>query len=273
MNAKPLTPQALSQLLNLKNQSAIVTGGGKGIGQAIACRLSEAGCNVVVVDADADATSATVAILKEAGGQAIGVVADVSSPAAAGEAVEACRKAWGGVDVLVNNAGIFPSAPALAIEEGFWDKVLDVNLKGAFFFSQAAARLMIEGKRRGSIVQIASIDALHPTGNLAAYDASKGGLVMLTRSLAKELGPQGVRVNAICPGGVTTPGATSAIDAMAKGMGLTAEQMMAGFNARIPLGRMGEPDDIALAALYLASPLSAWVTGSVLVVDGGMLLT
>ncbi len=179
---------------------------------------------------------------------------------------------FGGVDILVNNAGVFPMMPALEIDEAHWDKVLDVNLKGAFFFSQAAARHMTR-TLRGSIVQIASIDALHPTGNLAAYDASKAGLVMLTRSLAKELGPQGVRVNAICPGGVTTPGVTSSLGAMAEVMKTTPDKLLASFGEKVPLGRMGVPDDIARAALFFASRMSSWVTGAVLVVDGGTLLT
>ncbi len=267
-----LPATTLNDLLSLQNQSAIVTGGAKGIGQAISLRLADAGCSVVVVDSDAAATTATVALIERSGHRAKGLVADVSRPESAREAVEACVESFGGVDVLVNNAGIFPSGPVLEVGEATWDQVLDVNLKGAFFFSQAAARRMIESGRGGSIVQIASIDGLHPTGNLSAYDASKGGLVMLTKSLAKDLGPRGVRVNAVCPGGVNTPGVASSIGAMAKGLNLTAEQLLAGFGSKIPLGRMGEPDDIARATLFFASRMSSWVTGAVLVVDGGTLL-
>jgi 2-deoxy-D-gluconate 3-dehydrogenase len=148
-----------------------------------------------------------------------------------------------------------------------WDRVLNINLKSQFSYAQAAARSMIPAGHGGAIVNIASIDAFRPTGNLAHYDASKGGAIMLTKSLAKELGPCGIRGNAIALGGVNTPGArtahgTTAIDPAAM------ETMM----AWMPLGRMGEPDDIATVALFLASDASRYVRGTTIVVDGGFLL-
>lgn len=267
-----VVPPALTELCSLHHKNAIVTGGARGIGEAIALRFAEAGANVVVVDRDGDAVGAVVARIHVAGGRALGLVADVAQPNTATTVVDACAKTFGSVDVLVNNAGIFPSKPFVEVDEGIWDRVLDVNLKAAFFFSQAAAQRMIAAGGGGSIVQIASIDALHPTGNLTVYDASKGGLVMLTRSMAKELAVNGIRVNAICPGGVATPGVDAIVDEMARGLHLTAAQLQQSMGSGVPLGRMGLPDDIARAALFFASPLSSWVTGSTLVVDGGTLL-
>lgn len=263
---------SLSELCALQHKNAIVTGGARGIGEAIALRFAEAGANVVVVDRDGDAVGAVVARIHLAGGRALGLVADVAQPTTATTVVDACVKTFGSVDILVNNAGIFPAKAFVEVDEGMWDRVLDVNLKAAFFFSQAAAQRMIGAGGGGSIVQIASIDALHPTGNLTVYDASKGGLVMLTRSMAKELASSGIRVNAICPGGVATPGVDAIVDEMAKSLHLSAAQLQQSMGSGVPLGRMGLPDDIARAALFFASPLSSWVTGATLVVDGGTLL-
>ena len=171
--------------------------------------------------------------------------------------------------MLVNNAGVFPISPAEATTEQIWDRVLDINLKGAFFFAQAAAEAMVKGGHGGAIVNIASIDAMHPSGALAHYDASKGGLLMLTRSLALELAPKKIRVNAVCPGAIHTPGADVALSAMGGG---DTGRAKAAFAKRIPLGRMGDPDDIARAVLFLATDASSYMTGSTLVVDGGYLV-
>ena len=266
------TTTPLTELASLRHRNAIVTGGARGIGAAITRRFAEAGANVVVVDLDADAVAVIVRDVEGKGGRVIGIVGDCALASTATQAVEACAKTFGSVDVLVNNAGIFPSRPFLEVDEALLDRVLDVNLKGAFLFSQAAAKRMVEAGGGGSIVQVASIDGLHPTGNLTAYDASKGGLVMLTKSMAKDLAGHGIRVNAICPGGVATPGVAALVEDMAKGLHLTAAQLQASMGDGVPLGRMGQPDDIAHAAVFFASSLSAWVTGAVLVVDGGTLL-
>ncbi len=265
--------KTIAQLFDLSGKSAIVTGGAMGIGQAICMRLAEAGAAVMVADVNAEAAKSTADQVKGQGRRAEAIRADVSSAADAKQVVQKTADAFGSVDILINNAGIFPFSPATETSEELWDKVLDVNLKGAFFYSQAAARKMIESGRGGKIVMVASIDSLHPTGNLAHYDASKGGLVMLTKALALEFGRLKINVNAIAPGGVQTPGAQSQAATIIKATGMSPEEMSKGFMARIPLARMGEPDDIANAALFFASAAADYVTGSLLVVDGGYLLS
>lgn len=257
-------------LIDLHDQTAIVTGGARGIGQGIAARLAAAGASVVIADIDAELARRSAHELGADGFPVTGIGTDIASPAAAQEMVEAAVRSYGHLDILVNNAGIFPFSPALDTTESLWDEVIDINLKGVFFASQAAARQMARRGHGGRIVNIASIDALHPTGALAHYDASKGGVVMLTKAMALELAPLGIRVNAIAPGGIQTPGAAAATAAMAGG--IDPEQVGTAFLARIPLGRMGVPDDIARAVLFFASSMSDYATGALLVVDGGYLL-
>lgn len=255
----------IRQLFDLHGKAAIVTGGAMGIGAAIAERLAEAGAAVLIADVNEEEARRTAARIGETGSQVVAFRANMSQVGDIRAMVAATVERFGRLDVLVNNAGIFPFTPALEMTEEQWDRVLDVNLKGAFFAAQAAARAMVAG---GRIVNIASIDGLHPTGYLAHYDASKGGLVMLTRSLALELGPRGIAVNAIAPGSINTPGA--ATTAALSGNSAIA---MEGFLKRIPLGRVGEPDEIAKVALFLASGAADYITGELIVVDGGYLLS
>lgn len=263
----------ITQLFDLTGKNALVTGAAKGIGQAIALRLAEAGAEIMVADIDLDSAQETVTRIESLGGKATLIRLDTSNVADARAVIENITQTGGRCDILVNNAGIFPFATALDLTEASWDQVLDVNLKGSFFLAQAVAKAMIAGGCGGSIVNIASIDGLHPTGNLAHYDASKGGLVMLTKSLAKEWGPQGIRVNAIAPGSIATPGAAAATSASMPSTSISSVGMMESFLARIPLGRTGEPDDIATAVLFLVSHAASYVTGSLLLVDGGYLLS
>ena len=267
MTASTPSPLSISQLFDLSGQGAIVTGGALGIGQAIAFRLAEAGAAVLIADINAEAAEATAQRIRDRGGHAMARRTDVSQVAEAQAAVDAAAQAFGRLDILVNDAGIFPFAPALQLSEQQWDRVLDLNLKGAFFFAQAAARHMQAAGHGGRIVNVASIDAWHPTGYLAHYDASKGGLLMLTRALALEWGPHGILVNAIAPGSISTPGAAAQPPEGIEDMDSSA------FLKRVPLGRIGVPDDVATVALFLVSRAAAYMTGSVVVVDGGYLLS
>jgi len=271
-----MSEKSIQQLFDLSGKVAIVTGAAMGIGKAIADRLSEAGASIMITDINIEAAQKTVKELKAMGRKVEALQADASQVASASQAVKATLDAFGGLDILVNNAGVFPFSPMLSTTEALWDKVLDINLKGLFFFTQAAAKVMVEKGRGGKIVNIASIDGLHPTGNLVHYDASKGGVVMATRSMAVELGPHQIQVNAVAPGGIDTPGASASSATMIQAAGLTPEQLKAmgdAFIQRIPLRRQGLPDDIARVALFLASPAADYITGETIVVDGGYLLS
>jgi 2-dehydro-3-deoxy-D-gluconate 5-dehydrogenase len=271
-----MIPKTIAQLFDLKGQTALVTGGAMGIGKGIAERLGEAGANVVIADINPEQGQKTLSELKSRSVKSAFVPVDIRKTADIENAVNFTVKTFGGLDILVNNAGIFPFMPVLNLTEDFWDKVLDTNLKSAFFFSQKAAKIMVEKKKGGRIINIASIDALHPTGNLVAYDSSKGGMVMMTKAIALELGKSGITVNAIAPGGIQTPGAQQSAATMMQAAGLKPEDFEAmgkAFTARIPLGRQGDPDDIATVALFLASDASRYITGETIVVDGGYLLS
>ena len=182
---------SVSQLFDLSGKVAVVTGGGQGIGKGIAARLAEAGAAVLVADINLPAAAQTAQELKSLGHRVAAIHSDAGSVADAVRVAGAAVEQFGSLDILVNNAGIFPFAKFLEVNEALWDKVMTVNLKGVFFYSQAAAKAMIQGGRGGKIVNIASIDAFRPMGNLSHYDISKAGVVMLTKSLAIELGRGG----------------------------------------------------------------------------------
>jgi 2-deoxy-D-gluconate 3-dehydrogenase len=254
--------QSIAQLFDLSGKVAIVTGGAMGIGQGIAFRLAEAGAAVVIADVNLEAAEDTANQIRAKEGKAKAIKADASSVVDAARAVQEAVQAFGRLDILVNNAGIYPMVPALDVTESLWDRVLDINLKGYFFYTQAAAKEMVNEGHGGKIINIASIDALHPTGNLVHYDSSKGGVLMMTKALALEFGPRNISVNAIAPGGIQTPGA---------GGPSMPDELIQAFVSRIPMRRMGVPDDIAKVVLFLASDAAGYMTGSLLVVDGGFL--
>ena len=260
-------------LCSLEGKTAIVTGAAMGIGFGIASRFVDAGANVLVADIDEGAAHDAAVRLSAAGDRTHSLAVDIGADSAPERIVTACVERFGGIDILVNNAGIFPRVPALEMQPELFDRVLRINLRGLVFLSRAVALRMIEQHRGGKIINIGSIDSLRPSMvGLAAYDASKGGVLMFTRSLALELAPHGVQVNAILPGGITTEGTSRPLE----GSGMTREDMdamLAQFAERIPLRRMGVPDDIAKVAQFLASSASDYMTGTHVAVDGGVLLT
>jgi len=214
---------------------------------------------VVIADLDVDAASDLAAVRA---GSALAVRSDVSDRDSVEAMVRAAVERFEGLDVLVNNAGIYPMVPIAELDVETFRRVLDVNLTGLFLCTKAASARMIEQGRGGRIVNVTSIDALHPSMvGLAHYDASKHGAWGFTKNAAQELAPHGICVNAVAPGGIATPG-TAGMD----------EETMRAFEAMIPMRRMGDPDDIGRAVLFLASDLASYMTGSQIVVDGGRLL-
>ncbi len=261
--------KTIKELFDLTGKVAIVTGAAMGIGKGIALRLAEAGASVIISDINLEAAKATVAEMKKMGYKAAAVQSDTSKVADAERTVQEALKTYGDLHILVNNAGIYPFTSTLEISEAIWDKTLSINLKGTMFFTQAAAKAMIAKGHGGKIVNIASVDAFHPTGNLMSYDASKGGVVMLTKALAKDLAPKHINVNAIAPGAIQTPGGSAGLGGMSKEQ---IEAATKAFMATIPMGRIGMPDDIGRVALFLSSEMSDYMTGSVIVADGGYLV-
>jgi 2-deoxy-D-gluconate 3-dehydrogenase len=218
----------------------------------------------MIADVNSDAAKQTAGRINASGGKLHFIKADAGSVADAERVVQSTVEAFGRLDVLVNSAGIYPFSKALEISEEMWDKVYKVNTKGVFFYSKAAAQKMIDCCNGGRIVNIASTGALGPTptGGLAHYDSSKSAVVMITKVLALELGPHGILVNAVAPGSTLTPGT---------GERLKGERGKF-LSSKLPLGRLGEPDDIAKVVLFLVSAAADYMTGTVVVVDGGYLL-
>jgi len=260
----------LSELLSLEGKSAIVTGGAKGIGQGIAYRLAEAGAKVLIADMDEEAAQHTAHELREKGWTAEAVRTDVSNEEDVKGMIAICQEKFGGLDILVNNAGIYPPAPVSLMSEEQFEKVMSVNLRSVFLTTKYAAEVMKE-RGGGKIINVTSIDALHPSMvGLAHYDASKHGEWGFTKNSALELAQHNIYVNAVAPGGIATPGVA------AMSQGASAEQMeesTKAFMAKIPMHRMGEPDEIGKVALFLASDMSSYMTGEQIVVDGGALLS
>ena len=240
----------------LKDKVAIVTGGRQGIGFGIALALAKEGCNVVVSDIDQNDCDVVAEKLKSEGVKAIGIKCDVSKKEEVDALIAGTMKEFGKLDILVNNAGIFPFVPFEKMQESDWDKVMNVNLKSIFLTSQAAIKEMKEG---GKIVNISSIASIVGFEGLVHYCATKGGINGMIRALALELAPRKINVNAVAPGAIETPGASGAMTEEMK------QQMIAG----IPAKRYGQPEDIANAVVFLASDKADYITGQLLVVDGG----
>ena len=245
----------------LDGRYALVTGASRGIGRAIALRLAAEGAAIALNFAgNVAAAEAVRKEIESAGGKAILVPADVADETAATEMVEKTAEAFGAIDILVNNAGITRDSLLLRMKEEDWDAVLNTNLKGVFHCSKAAAKFMMK-KRYGRIVNLASVVGLVGNSCQANYAAAKAGVIGFTKALAKELAGRGITANAIAPGFIRSD-MTDVLPDKVK------ETMLAG----IPLGRAGEPEDVAKAALFLASDQAAYITGQVLTVDGGMVM-
>ena len=251
--------------MRLSGKVAIVTGGGRGIGQAIATRFAEEGAKVLVVDWNRESGAATAAAIQAAGGEARFWCADVSRAANVEAMVRAAVAEWGRLDILVNNAAIQVVARLVETTEAEWDRLQSVNLKGVFLGCKYAIPEMLRAGG-GSIVNIASVLGLVGDPELAAYCAAKGGVITLTKAAALTYGPQGIRVNAICPGDVDTPMAQEYLDAAPDPAALRQEVA-----SKYALRRISSPREIAEAAVFLASEASSFITGAALVVDGGLL--
>jgi len=237
-----------------------------GIGRSIAFRLHEAGANVVLADLDESAAHKTADELSQHRPDSVYVVpCDVSKREDAERAVKTAATQFGSLDILVNNAGIFPFAALADLTDELFDKVIATNLRSVYLFTKLASEQMIAQGKGGKIINVASVDALHPSmAGLAAYDASKHGVWGFTKNTALELAAHDITVNAIAPGGVATPG-------VAKMTGGDLDQVKAQ-SSNVPMKRMGDPDEMGRVALFLASDLSSYMTGSIVVADGGMLL-
>lgn len=264
----------LEKLLDLSGKTAIVTGGALGIGHGISYRLAEAGAQVVIANRTEEEGQKAALELLGNGWKAKAIHTDVSSEADVQSLVVEAKKAYGSVDILVNNAGIFPSTPVHTMSLADFEKVIDINLKGVFLCTKYVSEQMIEQGKGGKIINITSIDAIHPSMiGLAHYDASKHGVWGFTKNVAIELAQHKIWVNAIAPGGIITPGVQKMQSNTPINPSLDMKKVMEAFLAKIPMHRMGEPDDIGMVALFLASEMSAYMTGSQIVVDGGALLS
>ena len=244
--------------MELEGKRAIITGAGSGIGRASALRLAEEGAAVAVVDLNPDGAGETVGLIERAGGRAMAVQTDVTRRAEVEAMVERVRSAWGGVDILMNNAGGSLHSPFLELEEAEWDKVVDLNLKAVYLCSRPVARLMAN-QGAGCIINVTSNYGVTGSGIRAHYSAAKAGVIGLTKAMALDLGPYGVRVNAVGPGPTNT----------ARVRGNSTEEAWAARAQTIPLRRMGEPEDLADAVAFLASDRARYITGQVLHVNGG----
>lgn len=246
---------------SLANQVAVVTGAGRGIGRAIALKFADEGADIVCVSRTAENSEKVAGEIRALGRKAWAHAVDVADATAVAAAGEKILVECGRVDILVNNAGVTRDGLLMRMSDADWDTVLDTNLKGAFLFTKAFARSLIK-QRSGRIINVASVIGLIGNAGQANYSASKAGLIGFTKATAKELASRGITVNALAPGFIETD-----MTAVLK------DDMKAELLKHIPLGTLGRTDDIACAALFLASPGARYITGQVLTVDGGMVMS
>lgn len=258
---------AIADLISLDGRVAVVTGGAAGIGGSIADRLAEAGATVVIADLDGDRAVATAAAITARHRGAVGRYLDVTDSTAVDRLAELVVDEFGGINIWVNNAGMYPSTPFLEMSDDDWGSVIDVNLNGAFHGSRAAATHMVAGGQPGVILNIASVSGYRGRNGMAHYSASKHALRGLTRSLAVELGRHGIRALGLAPTMTATPGTAAAAARAATATGGHDTSVY----SQLPLGRAALPDDIARVALFCVSDMASLMTGTTLVVDAGQM--
>jgi 3-oxoacyl-[acyl-carrier protein] reductase len=244
--------------VDLSGRKAIVTGAARGLGRCFAVDLAAAGAKVACVDINTETLAETISCIRSGGGTAEAIAADVTNSARVDEVVDQVVKLWGGLDILINNAGITRDNLLMRMKDDQWDAVLNINLKGTFLFTRAAARPLCKSNC-GRIVNIASVSGLMGNPGQANYSASKAGVIGLTRTISRELASRGVTVNAVAPGFIATE--------MTAKLG---EEMLGKIKEEIPLKRLGLPQDVSDAVLFLASDAAEFITGQVLTVDGGL---
>ena len=245
----------------LNDRSAIITGGAQGIGRAIAFKLSEEGAHIIVSDKNIEAAQKTSQDIERGGGKAVAVEVNVANHESVARMVETSLNVSSRIDILVNNAGITRDNLLIRLEDDDWDSVLDVNLKGVFYCTRAVAKVMMK-QRQGRIVNISSVVGLIGNPGQANYAASKAGILGFTKSTARELAPRGITVNAVAPGFIETDMTQS-----------LPEKAKETFLKSIPLARAGLPEDVANAVAFLVSEEAAYITGQVIHVDGGMVMS
>jgi NAD(P)-dependent dehydrogenase (short-subunit alcohol dehydrogenase family) len=256
-------------LFSLKGKIAVITGGGRGIGQAIAFAFAKTGAKVVITSRKAQDLEATADEIKAFGGEAFPLPAHLGKADEIKKMVSTVMEKFGRIDILVNNAGASPAmGSVLECDERLWDKLMDINLKAAYFISQAVANIMAK-QGGGKIINIASVDGYNPEPGLSIYSISKAGMRMITRAFASELIAYNVQVNTIAPGPISTKMMNSHWGHLPPEEAQKAKEMV---EKMLPSGRIGNPDEIAGAALYLASNASNYTTGAEIIIDGGLLL-
>lgn len=264
----------LAKLLSLSGKVAVVTGGAMGIGRGIVSRLAEAGAKVLIADTNEEAAQETAQKLSSNSWEVEMVRTDVSNEEDVKRMAGVCQDKFGSIDILVNNAGIYPSEPLAKMTGADFEKVMHINLRSVFLTTKYVSEVMKQQGRGGKIINITSVDAIHPSMvGLAHYDASKHGVWGFTKNSALELAPYNIWVNAIAPGGIQTPGVSAMQTGAPQASAELLKKQTEAFMAKIPMRRMGEPDDIGKVALFLASDLSSYMTGEQVVVDGGVLLS
>jgi 2-dehydro-3-deoxy-D-gluconate 5-dehydrogenase len=268
------TQLSTNKLLDLTGKTAIVTGGALGIGLGIVKRLAEAGANVVIANRTLEEGEKVASELSANGLKVKAIKTDVSIETDVVNLVKETVTAFGEIDILVNNAGIFPCIPVMKMTLDDYQKIIDINLKGVFLTTKYISEQMITQGKGGKIINVTSIDAIHPSMvGLSCYDASKHGVWGFTKNVALELAQYKIWVNAIAPGGINTPGTAKMQSGSQPQQGVDTAKSSEAFLSMIPMHKMGEPDDIGKVALFLASDMASYMTGSQIVVDGGYLLT